>query len=103
MQFGKWSSRPLPEIETKGTGIHGLGISQHGPYPLESTVRTNRPLIPSLSKRGRHEAPKRIDDFMCGLELRQIRKPRDDSIIETYRMGKISVNRDNVFNTGNYL
>jgi len=41
------------------------------------------------SKRGRHEAPKRIDDFMCGLELRQIRKPRDDSIIETYRMGQV--------------
>ena len=25
---------------------------------------------------------------MCGLELKQITKPRDDSIIETYRMGK---------------
>ena len=74
---------------------------------FRNTDRQNRqyvrPLNPGVSKRGRHEAPKRIDDFMCGLELRQIRKPRDDSIIETYRMGKISVNRDNVFITGNYL
>ena len=48
------------------------------------------PLILGKSKRGRHESTKRIDDFMGGLELKQIRKPRDDSIIESYRMGKIS-------------
>ena len=47
-----------------------------------------RPSILGVSKRGRHESAKRIDDFMCGLELKQIAKPRDDSIIETYRMGK---------------
>jgi len=41
------------------------------------------------SKRGRHESTKRIDDFMGGLELKQIRKPRDDSIIESYRMGQV--------------
>ena len=49
-----------------------------------------RPLILDKSKRGRHESTKRIDDFMGGLELKQIRKPRDDSIIETYRMGRLS-------------
>ena len=91
LKLEKWSSRPLPEIEPKGTGIHGLMsyLSTQSYHMLES-LESVRLFILGESKKGRHEPSKRIDDFMCGLELKQITKPRDDSIIETYRMGKIS-------------
>ena len=84
----------MPIIEPKGTGIHGLishlSIRNTSTGRGSAFLKLVRPLILDQSKRGRHESTKRIDDFMGGLELKQIRKPRDDSIIESYRMGRLS-------------